>query len=58
MGLIEKQPYSNHPRPMNYYLTERGKNLRPILKAMINWGLKHIPDAQIPKDDPSSKVDA
>jgi DNA-binding HxlR family transcriptional regulator len=48
MGLIEKQPYSNHPRRMNYHLTERGKSLRPILKAITAWGLKHIADTQIP----------
>jgi DNA-binding HxlR family transcriptional regulator len=46
MGLVEKQPYSNHPRRMNYQLTERGKSLRPILKAIAVWGLKHIPDTQ------------
>lgn len=53
MGLVEKQPYSNHTRRMNYQLTERGKSLRPVLKAMISWGLKHIPDTQIPEDEPS-----
>ncbi|GAB4370309.1 MAG: helix-turn-helix domain-containing protein [Elainellaceae cyanobacterium] len=47
-GLVEKQPYSNHPRRMNYQLTERGKSLRPVLKSMIAWGLKHIPDTKIP----------
>ena len=51
MGLVEKQPYSNHSRRMNYQLTERGKSLRPVLKVMIAWGLKHIPDTQIPKDE-------
>jgi DNA-binding HxlR family transcriptional regulator len=53
MGLVEKQPYSNHPRRMNYQLTQRGKSLRPVLKAMINWGLKHIPQTQIPKNERS-----
>jgi DNA-binding HxlR family transcriptional regulator len=48
MGLVEKQPYSNHPRRMNYQLTERGKSLRPVLKATIAWGLRHIPDTRIP----------
>lgn len=48
MGLVEKHPYGNHSRRMNYQLTERGKSLRPVLKAMINWGIKHIPGTQIP----------
>lgn len=47
VGLVEKQPYSNHSRRMNYQLTERGRSLRPVLKAMVVWGLKHIPDTQI-----------
>lgn len=48
MGLVEKQPYSNHPRRMNYQLTERGKSLRPVLKAIAIWGLKQIPNTKKP----------
>jgi DNA-binding HxlR family transcriptional regulator len=48
MGLVEKQPYSNHSRRMNYYLTEKGKSLRPVLKVVTAWGLKHIPKTVIP----------
>jgi DNA-binding HxlR family transcriptional regulator len=53
MVLVEKHPYSNHSRRMNYQLTERGKSLRPVLKAMIVWGLQQIPDTQIPEDQQS-----
>jgi DNA-binding HxlR family transcriptional regulator len=53
MGLVEKKPYGNHSRRMNYQLTERGKSLRSVLKAMISWGLKHIPDTQIPANEQS-----
>jgi DNA-binding HxlR family transcriptional regulator len=48
MGLIEKHPYSNHSRRMNYSLTEQGQSLRPILKGITVWGLQHIPDTKIP----------
>jgi DNA-binding HxlR family transcriptional regulator len=48
MGLVEKHLYSSHSRRMNYQLTERGKSLRPVLKTMIVWGLKHFPDTEIP----------
>jgi DNA-binding HxlR family transcriptional regulator len=48
LGLAEKQPYSNHSRRMNYQLTDKGKSLRPVLKVIIAWSLKHIPDTQIP----------
>ena len=49
LGLVEKQPYSNHSRRMNYFLTEKGESLRPVMKAMIAWGLKHIPDTMVPE---------
>jgi DNA-binding HxlR family transcriptional regulator len=47
MGLVKKHPYSSHSRRMNYQLTERGRSLRPVLKAMVVWGLKNIPDTQV-----------
>jgi DNA-binding HxlR family transcriptional regulator len=50
LGLAEKQPYSNHSRRMNYQLTEKGKSLRPVLKAITVWGLKHIDNTQIPRN--------
>lgn len=49
MGLVEKSPYSNHPRRMHYQLTEKGESLRPVLRRIANWGLKHIPDTETPK---------
>jgi DNA-binding HxlR family transcriptional regulator len=50
MGLVEKQPYGNHPRRMNYQLTERGKSLRPVLRSIVVWGLKHIPETKTPEN--------
>jgi DNA-binding HxlR family transcriptional regulator len=54
LGLAEKQPYSNHSRRMNYQLTDKGKSLRPVLKVIAAWGLKHIPDTQIPQTLPDA----
>jgi DNA-binding HxlR family transcriptional regulator len=48
LGLVEKQPYSNHSRRMNYYLTQEGKSLRPVLKVMTVWGLKHLDGTKLP----------
>jgi len=42
-GLIEKTPYQHNPVRYQYHLTERGKDLEPLVQAMIRWGLKHIP---------------
>ena len=47
LELVEKQPYSNHSRRMNYHLTDRGKSLRPVLKSMIKWGLENLPETSL-----------
>jgi len=49
LGLVEKQPYSSHSRRMNYQLTKKGKSLRPVLKSIAAWGLKHIVETEIPQ---------
>lgn len=40
-GLITRRLYSEHPPRAEYYLTDKGKSLGPILKALRNWGLEH-----------------
>lgn len=54
LGLAEKQPYSNHSRRMNYQLTEKGNSLRPVLKVITLWGLKHVDGTQVPQSNPSN----
>ena len=51
LELVEKKPYGNHSRRMNYQLTEKGKSLRPVLRVMAAWGLKHLEDTQISNID-------
>jgi DNA-binding HxlR family transcriptional regulator len=51
MGLVTKQPYSNHSRRMDYQLTDLGQSLRPVLKSMAVWGLRHLSGTQIPKGE-------
>jgi DNA-binding HxlR family transcriptional regulator len=48
LGLVSKQPYSNHSRRMNYFLTEKGHSLKPVLKIVAAWGLKHVEGTQVP----------
>ncbi len=50
MSLVEKQSYSNHARRMSYCLTETGKSLKPVLKIMAMWGLKHLDGTQVPTE--------
>jgi DNA-binding HxlR family transcriptional regulator len=41
-GLISRRVYSEHPPRLEYYLTEKGKSLGPILKALRDWGERHV----------------
>jgi DNA-binding HxlR family transcriptional regulator len=41
-GLLEKSRYSDHPPRDAYLLTERGRDFRPVLRALLAWGNKHF----------------
>ena len=40
-GVIRSRPYSQHPPRVEYELTAKGEDLRPILRAMVEWGVRH-----------------
>ena len=40
-GLIVRRPYSDHPPRLEYQLTEKGRSLGPVLKALRDWGRRH-----------------
>jgi DNA-binding HxlR family transcriptional regulator len=40
--IIEKRPYQTHPVRYEYILTQKGKDLGVVLKAMVHWGETHI----------------
>jgi DNA-binding HxlR family transcriptional regulator len=42
-GLITRKQYSEHPPRLEYHLTDRGKSLGPVVKALREWGLRHTP---------------
>ena len=37
-GLVGREMYSEHPPRVQYVLTEKGESLRPVLRAMRDWG--------------------
>jgi len=45
-GLAEKYRSTESPGRDAYQLTERGKSLFPILKAIAKWGLENIPGTE------------
>ncbi len=40
-GLIGRRIYSERPPRLQYVLTDKGKSLGPIVKALRDWGTKH-----------------
>jgi DNA-binding HxlR family transcriptional regulator len=41
-GLMQRRLYSKHPPRHEYVLTERGRDFRPVLLALLAWGNKHF----------------
>jgi DNA-binding HxlR family transcriptional regulator len=42
-GLIERKLYSEHPARLEYYLTDKGRSLGPVMKALRDWGRRQAP---------------
>jgi DNA-binding HxlR family transcriptional regulator len=47
-GIVERRFYEQHPPRAEYLLTERGNELRPVLKALFEWGKRHTEYAAPP----------
>ncbi|MBX9611953.1 MAG: helix-turn-helix transcriptional regulator [Burkholderiales bacterium] len=39
-GLVERRLYEDRPPRMEYVLTERGRSVGPVMKALRTWGTK------------------
>ena len=40
-GVIRSHRYSHHPPRVEYELTAKGEDLRPVVRAMVAWGVEH-----------------
>lgn len=40
-GIIDRRFYEAHPPRAEYFLTDKGRTLGPILKALYEWGERH-----------------
>jgi len=41
-GLVRRSLYSERPPRLEYVLTDKGKSFGPIVKALRDWGNKHL----------------
>jgi len=40
-GIVERRFYEQHPPRAEYLLTDKGRQLGPVLKALLEWGRRH-----------------
>jgi len=40
-GIVERRFYAQHPPRAEYVLTQIGEEVRPVLKALFEWGERH-----------------
>ncbi len=43
-GLIRRELYQERPSRYAYYLTEKGLDLEPVMRSLMVWSNKYIPD--------------
>jgi len=46
-GIVTRYAYQHKPKRYEYILTKKGETLRPILKAIVSWGLEHFPGTMV-----------
>jgi DNA-binding HxlR family transcriptional regulator len=43
VGLVMRRAYQHKPVRYEYFLTEKGKDLGPVLEAIVRWNKRHYP---------------
>ncbi len=41
-GILERRIYSERPERFEYFLTEKGLDLWPVMVSLMHWGDKHL----------------
>lgn len=47
-GIVDRSRYSEHPERFEYVLTEKGRDLQPILLALLAWGDRYTAENGAP----------
>jgi DNA-binding HxlR family transcriptional regulator len=51
-GIIAKSAYQERPVRYAYTLTDKGAELADVLRAVVQWGKRHVPGARTYKEPP------
>ena len=54
-GLVHREVFAEVPPRVIYTLTDKGESLRPVFKALSEWGIAHILEAQ--NERPNGETD-
>ena len=55
-GIVRASRYSDKPPRMEYSLTAKGEDLRPMIRAMAEWGVRHAGGRMPPPVQPRDAV--
>ncbi|WP_051963159.1 winged helix-turn-helix transcriptional regulator [Deinococcus misasensis] len=54
-GVVQRRVFGEVPPKVEYSLTSHGESLRPVIDAMVRWGLEHqyhpTPNPEVPLDE-------
>lgn len=46
-GIVVKTLYCKKPLRYQYELTDKGRNLQPVLESMVDWAIKYMPGVTV-----------
>lgn len=49
-GMVSKVEYQKKPKRYEYQLTQKGRDVLPILQELARWGNKYMIDSWVPPD--------
>lgn len=57
-GIIVQHAYQQKPVRHEYALTQKGEDLRPVLEALVKWGMTYYPGTRVFKSYVHRSADA
>ena len=49
--VISRRRYQKKPPRYEYFMTQKGRDLGPLLREMARWANRHIPGTRVPSAD-------